>query len=231
MPRPYNRSLHPDDYAWLLHEGPLRAFQHAMVAEGVPHREWHAHRIWEYASILQQLTELGVPSTAALIDTGCGGSFFDPYLALRYPTLRLVDSLIAGDITAMVAAQRAHYGVAMPLDIARLEDLGGPSGVYDVTLCISVIEHVVDHDAGMRELVRVTKPGGYVFITSDYFQNLSQWEASPWRHAQITPYMEEFVRALPGRFGLEFVGDTDFAYRGDFVHNYSFVNLCMRKAA
>lgn len=235
--RPYNRSLHPDDYAFLPYAESLRLFEQDMVKDGVPHREWHPHRFWEYASILQQLDDLRVSFDAEMIDVGAGASFFDPYLAQIYDRLCCTDSMKYGDVTSMVQAQRAHYGVALPLYDLMLEDMsakpeigwGGATDKFDVTMCISTIEHVDDHDAAMRELVRITKPGGYVFITSDYFRDLAQWEASPSRHLQVTPYMEAFVVALPARFGLQFVGDTDLAYAGDFVHSYSFVNLCLRK--
>lgn len=236
--RPYNRSLHPDDYDFLRpYNEPLVVWRQEMARRGVPHREWHPHRFWEYASILQQLDELHVPVEAEMIDVGSGASFFDPYLALKYPRLCCTDSMKYGDITEMVVAQRAAYGVTLPLYDLLLEDMserpqigwGGATDKFDVTLCISTIEHVDDHDAAMRELVRITRPGGLIFITSDYFRDLAQWEASPSRHLQVTPYMEAFVLALPSRFGLQFVGDTDFGYRGDFVHSYSFVNLCLRK--
>jgi len=108
---------------------------------------------------------------------------------------------------------------------------GGATDKFDVTLCISSVEHVHDHDAAFREMVRITKPGGYVMITSDYFRDLEHFEQSVSRHLQVTPYRPDYVATLPERFGLEFVGETDFGYRGDFVHNYSFVNLCMRKRA
>jgi hypothetical protein len=79
--RPYTRSLHPDDYGFLPHAGALRAFERELCACGVGHREWHEHRLWEYASMLQQLEELGVPKDATILDVGSGGSFFPPYLA------------------------------------------------------------------------------------------------------------------------------------------------------
>jgi SAM-dependent methyltransferase len=242
--RPYTRSLHPDDYEFLRpYNEPLVAFQRDMTVRGVPHREWHPHRFWEYASILQQFMELGIQADAEVIDLGSGASFFDPYLALLYPRLCCTDSMKYGDVTGMVAAQRMHYGVALPLYDLLLEDMsprpqigwGGATDKFDVTMCISTIEHVDDHDAAMWELVRVTRPGGYIFITSDYFRDLAQWEASPSRHLQVTPYMREFVETLPDRFDLEFVQRhgiapaTDLDYCGDFVHSYSFVNMCLRK--
>lgn len=196
----------------------------------VPHREWHPHRLWEYGSMMQQLEDLGIPSDAEIVDVGAGASFFDPYLALKYPKLCEIDSMKYGDVTDMVAAQRAYYGVELPLYDLALEDLSPiKSGRFDVSMCISTIEHVDGHDEAMRELVRVTKPGGYIFITSDYFRDTAHWDISTSKHLQITPYTREYVLSLPERFGLEFVGEQDLEYTGDFVQNYSFVNICLRK--
>lgn len=235
--RPYNRSLHPDDYAFLWHADPLRVFQRAMAQAGVPHRDWHPHRFWEYASVMQQLDEFQVPAHAELIDIGAGASFFDPYLAQRYPRLCCTDSMKYGDVRSMVAAQRKAYDVALPLYDLMLEDMsprldrgwGGAHEKFDVTLCISTIEHVDDHDKAFHELIRITKPGGLICLTSDYFRDLDHFDHSFSRSLQVTPYREAFVLDLPHRFPVDFVGETDFAYRGDFVHNYSFCNLCLRK--
>jgi 2-polyprenyl-3-methyl-5-hydroxy-6-metoxy-1,4-benzoquinol methylase len=235
--RPYNRSLHPDDYSFLPHVPDLHRFEWDMTARGIPHREWHPHRMWEYGSVLQQLGELGVLPDAEIIDIGSGFSFFDPYLALLFPNLCEVDRFEHENHSYQVQLQRDHYKVSLPLYHLSVEDLSpkpeigwdGGHEKFDVTMCISVIEHVHDHDAGMREMVRITKPGGYIFITSDYFRDDSHWEVSASRSQQVTPYQKDFVLALPDRFGLEFVGNTDFDYRGDFVHNYSFVNVCLRK--
>lgn len=238
--RPYNRSLHPDDYQFLVKwDAKLRAHLRDMVNRKVPHREWHPHRFWEYASILQQLEELGVPQNAEMIDVGSGAAFFDPYLATLHPLLCCTDNMQYGDIGPEVAAQRKAFNISLPLWNLDMEDMsahktpgwGGATDKFDVTLCISSIEHVTNHDAAMRELIRITRPGGYIFITSDYFRDIPQWEASPSRHLQVTPYMKEYVEAIPEKFGLDFVGDTDFEYKGDFVHTYSFVNLCLQKRA
>jgi SAM-dependent methyltransferase len=234
--RPYTRSLHPNDYDFLPHVGPLRLFEQDMVRFGVPHREWHEHRLWEYASIMQQLNELDVPNDAQIIDVGSGGSFFPPYLAVfgGYPNVSLTDSMKYGDITADVVAQRLYFDIALPLHDLLVEDMSPlESNSFDVTMCISTIEHVDadQHDNALREIWRITKPGGLIFITSDYFRDLAQFEASPSRHLQFTPYMKEFVLGIPSLIDASFVGETDLDYRGDFVHSYSFVNICLRKAA
>jgi SAM-dependent methyltransferase len=236
--RPYTRSLHPDDYGFLQpYVDPIAAFQRDLVRREVPHREWHTHRLWEYASIVQQLTELNVPKQAEMIDVGAGASFFDPYLAQSYPLLCCTDTEKYGDYSWMVQRQREACRVSLPLYNLNLEDMsprpmigwGGATEKFDVTMCISTIEHVDDHDAAFRELVRITKPGGLIFITSDYFRDPVHFEQSVSRHLQVTPYSEAYVLSLPDRFDVDFVGETDLAYAGDFVHNYSFCNVALRK--
>lgn len=239
--RPYTRSLDPADYEYLQkYNIPLTSFQRSMVVNGVPHRDWHPHRFWEYSSILQQLDELEVPVNAEILDVGSGGSFFPPYLATNgYYRIALTDSMKYGDITPIVNGQRDYYGIALPLYDLLVEDMAprpeidwcGESNTYDVVMCISTIEHVdADrHDDGLREIWRITKPGGLIFITSDYFRDIPQFEASPSRHLQFTPYMKEFVLNIPNIIAADFVGETDLDYRGDFVHSYSFVNVCLRK--
>lgn len=230
VPRPYTRSLHLSDYEYLSEVEPIVQFRKGMESMGVPHREWHPHRHWEYASVMQQLIELNVPRNAELIDVGAGASFFDPYLAMHYPNLCCTDTEKYGDYSGMVQKQRDAYAVDLPLFNVPLEDMSAfDDAQFDVSLCISTIEHVDDHDQAFGELVRITKPGGYLMLTSDYFRDLTHFEQSASRGVQVTPYREEFVLDLPNRFGVEFVGETDLEYRGDYVHNYSFCNICLRK--
>lgn len=233
--RPYTRSLHPADYDFLPHSPALRRFEWDMQVRGIPHREWHEHRVWEYASMMQQLEELNVPKTALILDVGSGGSFFPPYLVSQgdYPNVALTDSMKYGDVTVMIAAQRDAYDCQLPLYDLLAEDMSPiPDNFYDVTMCISTIEHVDadKHDDALREIWRITKPGGYIFITSDYFRDMIQFAVSPSRHLQFTAYTKEFVLDLPNKVPVSFVGETDLDYCGDFIHGaYSFVNICLRK--
>lgn len=237
MRRPYTRSLDPQDYEFLTHAEPIRKFEAEMM---VPHCRSHEHKIWENASIMQQLEELGVPKDASVIDVGSGGMFFPPYLAMigGYRDLTLTDSMDNQDITQMVRVQERAYGIHMPVIAVRAENMDMlPSARWDVVMCISTIEHIAadQHDNALRELWRLTKPGGLIFITSDYFRSVhgqldfAQAAASPYKDGQQTCYHKELILNLPTVIPVEFVGATDLDYRGDFVHNYSFCNVCVRK--
>jgi ubiquinone/menaquinone biosynthesis C-methylase UbiE len=206
-----------------------------------PHCRWHEHKLWENASIMQQLYELEVPADAAILDVGSGGMFFPPYLATLggYPNVSLTDSLAArDDLEAMIQAHREAYRVQLPFYVMPAEDMSAlASESFDVVMCISTIEHIASdqHDAALKELCRLTKPGGFIFITSDYFRSVdghvdrAQWQGSPYRDGQETAYHQELVLRLPSLIDADFVGETDLEYRGDFVHSYSFVNVCLRK--
>jgi len=237
--RPYTRALDPQDYRYLKHAEPIADFQRAMT---VAHCISHPHKIWENASIMQQLDELEVPKTAKILDVGSGGMFFPPYLAsvCGYRDLELTDSMSNMDINLYVQSQCRAYGIQMKVHSLFAEDMSAlPSEGWDVVMCISVIEHIAraNHDAALRELWRLTKPGGLIFLTSDYFRSehgsfqQAQYDASPYKAGQETCYHKEFVLDIPNKIDVEFVGDTDLDYRGDFVHNYSFVNICLRKVA
>lgn len=237
--RLYNRALHPDDYDQLQPwTAQVLAFESRLRTHGIPFRKDHEHRTWEYANVLQQLEDLGPrrdPNGPPIyvLDTGAGGSSLAPLLAERGYRVIVSDSMAYGDIVdPFIVPQCRALNLHIPVLNEPVEAMPTiTDGLIDVTLCISVIEHVGEEvfEQGLRELARVTKPGGLIFITSDFFENRQQADDSPFRSIQHTIFTPEFAALLPQLMGAEFVGPYDFRYRGDYVHNYSFVNFCLRK--
>ncbi len=112
---------------------------------------------------------------AAVADVGCGPGFFTD--ALRAAGARCVG--IEHDADEMTAhGPPPHGGVlgsALALPLA--------TGSVDVCLSSNVLEHVDDPWRMAGEMVRVTRPGGVVYLS---FTNwLSPWgghETSPWHY-------------------------------------------------
>lgn len=234
--RAYTRALDLTDYAdlapWVRE---LAEFEDLLRSRGIPYRKDHEHRSWEYACILRQLRELVVTENPpSILDTGSGGSYFPLYLAYRGEHITVTDSMAYGDIReAFIEPQARGLNVPLPCYAEPVEQMNFPDNTFDVTMCISVIEHVEArlYERALRSLCRVTKPGGYLFLTSDYFRDVEQADQSIFRSIQHTIFTEPKVYEIPSIIPVTFVGGMDLTYKGDFVNNYSFCNICLQKTA
>lgn len=248
---PFNRTLRLSDYDHpqirdRVHA--LRMFRETSM-RGLFFRNDHLHRDWEYAEVLRKLDALWIlrlvhddgrsTTDVRVLDTGFGCSYFTQYLKLVGYDVHASDSEAYGPVREKLIEQCVALGTQIPLIIAPVEDHGMiPDGHFDVSMCISVIEHIErqQFERAWQELSRVTKPGGYVFITSDYFRDHDHWLHSQALGCQHNPFMPErmdAIRALAASAGLRPVGTWDpawLAYDGDHVNNYSFVTLCFQKA-
>jgi SAM-dependent methyltransferase len=234
----FTRTLHPDDYPLLApYASRLREFKGYLNTLHVGYREDHEHRLWEYAIACKALAELGGQGrpvqTVRVLDTGSGCSYLPLFLKMEGYDVTVNDSCAYGDVTEWFHQQEQGLGLSMPLNTDPVEALHLPDGVFDFTMCISVLEHVDAAAFGhaLSELGRVTRPGGYIYLTSDLFPDKARWEVSPFKQIQhnvFTP--ENAIRAVSRILPADPVGVMEpFTYRGDFVHNYSFLSMLWRK--
>ena len=63
-----------------------------------------------------------------------------------------------------IACQTADYYQKADLKV-NIEDTGLPSDTYDLIICNHVLEHVPDYRKAIKELYRITKPGGSVILS------------------------------------------------------------------
>jgi SAM-dependent methyltransferase len=85
-----------------------------------------------------------------LLDVGCGEM---PYLALFRPHVREVVGMDTWD------NPRASLRGA-------IESIPADAASFDVVLCAQVLEHVDDPAQGVRELARITRPGGRALLST-----------------------------------------------------------------
>ncbi len=98
-----------------------------------------------------------------VLDVGCGVGATPAYLARQY-RCRVVGVDISPAMIARAQERAAREGVAdrVELRVADAQALPFADGVFDVAMTESVLAFVADKQKALRELVRVTKPGGYV---------------------------------------------------------------------
>jgi len=235
----YNRALHPDDYVLpelRNHVETVLEFEQDLRRRGIPFRKDHEHRTWEYANVLRQLNDfrgMTSPKLFKVLDTGAGGSSLAPLLATQGYDVTVTDSMVYGDIISpFLIPQCLALGIRIPAISQPVEAMDLiPDESFDFTLCVSVIEHVLSssYSKALNELCRVTERGGLVLITSDFFRDVAQADLSPYRGIQYNLMTPDSVTKIPDLAPLVFVSPQNFSYRGDFVHNYSFVNMLFRR--
>lgn len=87
------------------------------------------------------------------------------------------------------------------------------TNAVDVAYCSNVLEHVGDGDRLLAELVRVTRPGGTIFLS--FTPWLSPWgghETAPWHYFGGRRAADRYARRRGHRPKNDF-GRTLFAYR------------------
>jgi SAM-dependent methyltransferase len=102
---------------------------------------------WLEAEAARAGAELG---PYRLLDVGCGEM---PYRSLFDPHAREIVGMDTWD------NPRATLRGA-------IESIPADGGSFDVVLCAQVLEHVDDPALGIRELARVTRPGGRVLLST-----------------------------------------------------------------
>ncbi len=94
-----------------------------------------------------------------LFDIGCGAGFWtDTYVKFGYSPDRITFlDLAPGNVTFLrKQGLHAHCGSVMHLPFK--------SNVSDLTICNGVIHHTSDPYTAFSEVVRITKPGGYIYL-------------------------------------------------------------------
>jgi SAM-dependent methyltransferase len=80
-------------------------------------------------------------------------------------------------------------------------------GSFDVVVLQEVIEHMRDPDAELREVARILRPGGLLYVTCPNFTSVSRWLLGPrWRVIGYPEHLNYFtpsaLRRLAARHGL-----------------------------
>ncbi|MFN8523165.1 MAG: methyltransferase domain-containing protein [Chloroflexota bacterium] len=120
----------------------------------------------------EYLDEVTVWSGARVLEVGCGTGVVTRDLAERVGSSGSVLALDPSEVF-LAEARRLATGLAnVELRLGDAAALELPDNSFDVTVAATVISHVPARDAMLRELARVTRPGGLVLVfDGDYAAN------------------------------------------------------------
>ncbi len=130
--------------------------------------------------IRAELDRLPLPAGARVLDAGCGSG-------------RTLQELVDyGEVhgieldpeAAALARERGHGEVR----VGRLEELPWADASFDLVTCLDVIEHTEDDHVTLAELLRVTRPSGFMLVTVPAYQAL--WS----RHDEANHHYRRYSR-------------------------------------
>ena len=118
-----------------------------------------------------------------VLEIGCGRGGFACWLA-RHPSPPR--EVVAADFSPAAIAKAEQYAAAQGVrgvrwevaDIQKLEQFGEE---FDTVISCETVEHVPDPPLAVRQLARVLKPGGRLFLTTpNYLSSIGLYRAYCW---------------------------------------------------
>lgn len=136
-----------------------------------------------YRTRMGRILDLLDGRRGSLLDAGCGTGQMLRFLADvaggRFTLTGLDRSAAAIDVA------RDLVGAAGELVVGRIEELPFSAQAFDVVLAMGSLEYVADLDASLRELARVTAPGGLAVLTmQNPLSPYRTWERAVWTPVQ-----------------------------------------------
>ncbi len=123
---------------------------------------WFRARREIFDRVLAECADL--PGSARVLDVGPGSGINLPVLSPRGPVTVLDRDL---DSARACRAEGADSVV-----VADAENLPFAEASFDLTCALDVVEHLDDDRSAMRELFRVTRPGGHLLLSVPAFSVL-----------------------------------------------------------
>lgn len=192
------------------------------------------HRWWEYGTAIQMmLNEFGKGiETSKVMDVGSGWGAFGPAMAYVYGAT--VTECEPGNERFDRAKVNEILRNASKPEIRVLpnttDDL--PAEQFDMVTCISVIEHMpATVEARCWEnLVARIRPGGLFFCDVDCVIDQTKSYVFDYLRAHnfTCEEMKERVQWLK-KLGMEVIGQEEYTYNGNMVHDFTFFRIGMRK--
>ncbi len=154
-------------------------------------------QILDSEKVTLDFVERHLPASASILDAGVGTGA----MLSKVPQYDRFGIDIA--LPYLKKARQAGITVAM----SKLVDMPFYDTVFDAVSACDVLEHLLDLDASVTQLVRVLKPGGLLFVRVPNAEDLSSYVTDQqYKYAHVRSFTVDSLRLYMEKcFGLEFL--------------------------
>lgn len=118
---------------------------------------------------LPLLDRYRLPGDALILDAGCGSGEISRRLLARYPGARLLGIDVLEGSLALARQRAAALGERARFENRSVFSTGLDGGAFDLVVCRHVLQAIPHPERALAELVRVTRPGGWLhLLVEDY---------------------------------------------------------------
>lgn len=153
-----------------------------------------------YCIIRERVSKAG--SSAKILDVGCGKGRYIKNLLEEVPDC----TYFGVDISTRV--MDALKGYPVECREGTLTHIPYEDKTFAVTYTCEALEHAVDFESAIREMVRVTQSGGYIIVIDKNDENYGMLEIGEWEHwpneNRLKELMEQYCRTVEVRHGLQY---------------------------
>src|SRR3569832_15857 len=125
----------------------------------------------------------------AILDIGCGTGEITSRLAALFPQATAIGIDVIDAHLALARDRYASLGDRVQFTHGDAFELAYPVASFDLTVCRHVLQAVPEPERVVAEMVRVTRPGGYVHILAEDYGTIAQ-SFTAWRDGYVPVIVE-----------------------------------------
>jgi SAM-dependent methyltransferase len=137
-------------------------------------------------------------SGAAVLDIGCGPGTITADLATLVTPGRVTALEVTADALDLARAEIARRGLdSVDFAVGDVHSLDFPDDTFDVVHAHQVLQHVGDPVTALREMRRVTRPGGVVAVRDSDYAAFTWFPQLP----ELTAWLDLYEKVARGNGG------------------------------